>query len=340
MQWWRVVGAIGRFMMRAGVLVLLFVAYQLWGTGLATAPGPGPAEERVRQPAGRPPRPTSTESTTSTTAAGAGHRARRPPRPRRTAIRSDACESPPSASTSSRSRASTSPTSRRDRATSPRPRCRASPATSPSPATARPTWRRSTASTSSSPATRSPSTPCRARSPTRSTPTTSAPGEAPSGHFIVKPTQVEILDQDGTNKVTLMACNPKYSARERIVVTATLAVATGAGHPDPGRRPARARSPPTPRSTPSPAATPSALGARPLLDRRSPSSIWFLTWFVARPWPAAAGSDARTRGVDTEFPVAQGPRLRRRRPDLLRGAVRRLREHRPPAPGVLLIACR
>ena len=36
MQWWRVVGAIGRFMMRAGVLVLLFVAYQLWGTGLAT----------------------------------------------------------------------------------------------------------------------------------------------------------------------------------------------------------------------------------------------------------------------------------------------------------------
>ena len=36
MQWWRVVGAIGRFMMRAGVLVLLFVAYQLWGTGLST----------------------------------------------------------------------------------------------------------------------------------------------------------------------------------------------------------------------------------------------------------------------------------------------------------------
>ncbi len=37
MQWWRVVGAIGRFMIRAGVVVLLFVAYQLWGTGLSTA---------------------------------------------------------------------------------------------------------------------------------------------------------------------------------------------------------------------------------------------------------------------------------------------------------------
>jgi sortase A len=31
------VGAIGRFMMRTGVVILLFVAYQLWGTGLSTA---------------------------------------------------------------------------------------------------------------------------------------------------------------------------------------------------------------------------------------------------------------------------------------------------------------
>lgn len=37
MQLWSVVGAIGRFMMRAGVVILLFVAYQLWGTGLSTA---------------------------------------------------------------------------------------------------------------------------------------------------------------------------------------------------------------------------------------------------------------------------------------------------------------
>lgn len=37
MQVWSVVGAIGRFMMRAGIVILLFVAYQLWGTGLSTA---------------------------------------------------------------------------------------------------------------------------------------------------------------------------------------------------------------------------------------------------------------------------------------------------------------
>lgn len=37
MQFWRVVGAVGRFMMRAGVVILLFVAFQLWGTGLTTS---------------------------------------------------------------------------------------------------------------------------------------------------------------------------------------------------------------------------------------------------------------------------------------------------------------
>ena len=73
----------------------------------------------------------------------------------------------------------------------------------------------------------------------------SAPGAAPSGHVIVKPTQVEILEQDGTDKVTLMACNPKFSARERIVVTATLQSPPAPATPIPPRR-ATVRSPPTP----------------------------------------------------------------------------------------------
>jgi sortase A len=49
-----------------------------------------------------------------------------------------------------------------------------------------------------------------------------APGEPPSGHFIVGPTQVEILDDFGDNRLTLMACHPKYSAAQRIVVSAEL----------------------------------------------------------------------------------------------------------------------
>ena len=34
---WRIVGALGRILMTAGTLILLFVAYQLWGTGLQEA---------------------------------------------------------------------------------------------------------------------------------------------------------------------------------------------------------------------------------------------------------------------------------------------------------------
>ena len=48
------------------------------------------------------------------------------------------------------------------------------------------------------------------------------PGGGSEGHFIVAPSAIEILDQDGTDRLTLMACHPKYSARQRIVVTATL----------------------------------------------------------------------------------------------------------------------
>jgi sortase A len=39
---------------------------------------------------------------------------------------------------------------------------------------------------------------------------------------IVAPSQVEVLDDFGDNRLTLTACHPKYSARERIVVTAAL----------------------------------------------------------------------------------------------------------------------
>jgi sortase A len=40
---------------------------------------------------------------------------------------------------------------------------------------------------------------------------------------IVRPSQVEVLDDFGDNRLTLTACNPKYSARQRIVVVAHLA---------------------------------------------------------------------------------------------------------------------
>jgi sortase A len=40
---------------------------------------------------------------------------------------------------------------------------------------------------------------------------------------IVSPSQVEVLEDKGDNRLTLTACHPKYSARQRIVVVALLA---------------------------------------------------------------------------------------------------------------------
>ncbi len=62
----RTLGAIGRVMITAGVLILLFVAYQLWGTGIRTAQAQDDArdqfDEQVEQynrahPDPRPVRP-------------------------------------------------------------------------------------------------------------------------------------------------------------------------------------------------------------------------------------------------------------------------------------------
>jgi sortase A len=47
-------------------------------------------------------------------------------------------------------------------------------------------------------------------------------GDPASGHFIVKPTDVWVLDDFGDHRLTLTACHPKYSARERIIVAAEL----------------------------------------------------------------------------------------------------------------------
>ncbi|MEE9415044.1 MAG: hypothetical protein V3V01_07155, partial [Acidimicrobiales bacterium] len=43
-----------------------------------------------------------------------------------------------------------------------------------------------------------------------------------SGHFIVDPRDTCVLDDWGDNRLTLTACHPKFSARQRIVVTARL----------------------------------------------------------------------------------------------------------------------
>ncbi len=57
------------------------------------------------------------------------------------------------------------------------------------------------------------------------------PGGPALGHRIVKPNAVEILADKGRNQLTLMACNPKYYATQRIVVEALLVGNPVAGNP-------------------------------------------------------------------------------------------------------------
>ena len=45
-----------------------------------------------------------------------------------------------------------------------------------------------------------------------------------SGHLIVSPNDVWVLDDMGDNRLTLTACHPKYSASQRIIVQAVLVV--------------------------------------------------------------------------------------------------------------------
>ncbi len=52
-------------------------------------------------------------------------------------------------------------------------------------------------------------------------PQTDGSGET-KGHFIVSPNEVGVLDDFGDNRLTLTACHPKYSARQRIIVVAEL----------------------------------------------------------------------------------------------------------------------
>jgi sortase A len=55
---------------------------------------------------------------------------------------------------------------------------------------------------------------------------------------IVSPSAVEVLDNFGDNRLTLTACHPKYSARQRIIVVAQLAGTAAPAAPPPVTPPA------------------------------------------------------------------------------------------------------
>jgi sortase A len=101
-----------------------------------------------------------------------------------------------------------------------------------------------------------------------------------SGHIIVSPDQVEVLNDVGDNRLTLTACHPRYSASQRIIVFAALK-----GQPKPA--PAR------PIQAPKPALSGlSGEGAARLpvfLFGLLCTAIWVGAWLLGkrwRKWPA------------------------------------------------------
>ncbi len=118
-------------------------------------------------------------------------------------------------------------------------------------------------------------------------PQTTADG-ATVGHYIVGPGAMEILDDKGDNRLTLMACHPKYSAAQRIIVEAKLTTPPA---------------PPTPRAEP--AEAPTSLPGDDLAGGNDSArlwavvfsvgavALWFGAWYVGHRnkrwrWPAYA----------------------------------------------------
>lgn len=60
-----------------------------------------------------------------------------------------------------------------------------------------------------------------------------APGSTNQAWYTVSPSQIEVLDDMGDDRVTLTACHPKYSAKQRIVVNAVLEAQPVAPSPPP-----------------------------------------------------------------------------------------------------------
>ena len=105
-------------------------------------------------------------------------------------------------------------------------------------------------------------------------------GDGVSGHFIVGSSDITILDQNVGNRLTLMACHPKFSAAQRIVVTATL-VSNPAPTTSQGDLSDLVT---TDASVDALAGGDSGAWQGALLLSALAATLWFGTWFAARSW--------------------------------------------------------
>ena len=263
----RVLGGIGRVLITAGVLILLFVVYQLWGTGIREAQAQNRLEDSFEERLDEADAPTTT-TTTSTTVAG-----ERPPPSTVPPI-----EPVPEGEATARIRI---PVIGVDKIV---------------------VEGVSLADLKKGPG-HYPETPLPGQEGNAAIAghrtTYGAPFnridelvlgdeifvETVQGEFryivqeqqIVSPTQVDVLDDKGDDRLTLTACHPKYSARQRIIVVAELAP-----EEDPLPRPTRLEDE-VPRALDdidgegAPAWPAILLGLLCAL-------IWLLAWLLGRQW--------------------------------------------------------
>ena len=271
MQFWSVVGAIGRFMMRAGIVILLFVAYQLWGTGLATAraqdtltkefdsqiaqfsaPGPStPSQPIVTAPADLPiPQPGDPIARLTIKKIdsdfimvqgvdlkwlqqGPGHFPQTP-----------LPGQPGNAAVAGHRTTYQAPFNRIDELV---------PGDTITATTLQGTF-------------------------TYKVDAHIDPKDgSTSGHVIVSPNDLSILDQTGVNRLTLMACHPKFTAAQRIVVTATLTSNPAAATPIPTTEGVT-----TDASSDALAGGDSSAWPAAIFWSLLAAAAWFGTWWLAR----------------------------------------------------------
>ena len=113
--------------------------------------------------------------------------------------------------------------------------------------------------------------------------------------MIVHPDEVSVLDDTEDGRLTLTTCNPKYSAAERLIIVAKLTTPVA---PTPSPDPSAAATAPLPRERLSLAAEEGRAGLSGVRAARGPTvawgivaaSVWLATWFLShmwrRRWPA------------------------------------------------------
>jgi sortase A len=110
-------------------------------------------------------------------------------------------------------------------------------------------------------------------------------GSAPIGHYIITPTQVEILEDKGDDRLTLMACHPKYSAAERIVVEARLVSEAAPTTPQLADTPQLGEDAGEGDQAQVLLAGGSGDVLPAVLWSLAAAALWFAAWLAARRWP-------------------------------------------------------